>query len=336
MHTDHHYPAPASAPGTVEPTASPWPTPPTTIEDEVPPGRAHVEHVVGSGFTIAKELGAGGLANAISSAVLNVFDVIKVRQQLESVSKGPLSSRQYASFRGTAAAIWFEEGLRGLYMPGMAATILRELTYSSLRFGLYVPIKNMMARITSIEHPESSLFIKFSSGMMTGVVGSCVANPTDLVKIRLQGEAGRIGADGLYATGLRAGHKPSYRNTFHAFVDTASKEGVRGTPGPFTLRPLSFTPSFLSSVRFHFYTKVSIAAFKQQHYGEGISLHVAASVIAGLCATTLAAPADLVKTRLLGQIQPVPSPSFAFASPSTPTASTTAVVSTGVVDCFAK
>lgn len=63
------------------------------------------------------------------------------------------------------------------------------------------------------------LYKKFAAGMTTGAVGSALANPTDLVKIRFQREAGRIGADGLYASGLHKGKAPAYRNTFVAFAE---------------------------------------------------------------------------------------------------------------------
>ena len=58
-------------------------------------------------------------------------------------------------------------------------------------------------------------------------VGAAFASPTDLVRVRLQGEAGRLGPDGRYTTGLRTGHRPSFGSTANAFATIARVEGLR-------------------------------------------------------------------------------------------------------------
>lgn len=42
------------------------------------------------------------------------------------------------------------------------------------------------------------------AGLTSGAIGSFIANPTDLIKIRQQGEAGLI-KNGIYVTGLHQG-----------------------------------------------------------------------------------------------------------------------------------
>lgn len=49
-----------------------------------------------------------------------------------------------------------------------------------------------------------SLFSKIMAGLTSGAIGSFLANPTDLVKIRQQGEAGLL-KNGIYVTGLQKG-----------------------------------------------------------------------------------------------------------------------------------
>ena len=63
----------------------------------------------------------------------------------------------------------------------------------------------------------------FALGLTTGSIGSALANPTDLVKIRFQREAGRV-VDGKYVSGLHSGQAPTYgglgigpASTFRAF-----------------------------------------------------------------------------------------------------------------------
>lgn len=55
------------------------------------------------------------------------------------------------------------------------------MVFASIRLGSYEPIRNFY----SGGNPESSLGVKILAGLTTGTIGMIVANPTDLVKIRL-------------------------------------------------------------------------------------------------------------------------------------------------------
>ena len=73
-----------------------------------------------------------------------------------------------------------EEGMRfGIY-KGIEGALMRESVYSTLRLGLYEPIK----RVTGVKK-DSGFFYKFMAGSMSGLVGSAIANPADLLKIRM-------------------------------------------------------------------------------------------------------------------------------------------------------
>ena len=63
---------------------------------------------------------AGGLAGAVSGVVSCPLDVIKTKLQAQGgfsrrKENVPLSTRAYRGVKGTAATIWREEGLRGMY-----------------------------------------------------------------------------------------------------------------------------------------------------------------------------------------------------------------------------
>jgi solute carrier family 25 uncoupling protein 8/9 len=76
-----------------------------------------------------------------------------------------------------------EEGVTGLY-NGLSAGIQRQVVFAGLRIGLYVPVRNAIAgELKPGENP--SLRIKILAGLCTGAMGIMVANPTDVVKIRL-------------------------------------------------------------------------------------------------------------------------------------------------------
>lgn len=231
----------------------------------------------------------------------------------------------YRSATHAIGRIYAEEGLRGLLLPGLFATILRELSFSGLRFGLYSPIKQLSCDIAGVENTGSAPFIvKFISGFTTGTIGSIIANPCDLVKIRLQAEAGRVDPhSGNYSTGLRKGHQPTYSSTMNAFYRIWADEGVvnglyRGASAT-ALRAAFITGGQLAS-----YDHTKYYLKREGILQEGVVLHIVGSVVAGLVACkvqyivvsragpsssnlhslqkgTLAAPADLVKTKMMGQ-----------------------------------
>lgn len=56
--------------------------------------------------------------------------------------------------------------------------------YAGLRMGLYVPVRNMVTgELPPGQYP--SIGQKIASAMCTGTIAITVANPTDLVKIKL-------------------------------------------------------------------------------------------------------------------------------------------------------
>lgn len=74
------------------------------------------------------------------------------------------------------------EGARGLY-KGVSAAWMRESIYSSLRLGLYEPFKVLLG---ATDPKNTPFYLKFLAGGMSGFVGASLANPTDLLKVRMQ------------------------------------------------------------------------------------------------------------------------------------------------------
>ncbi len=76
-----------------------------------------------------------------------------------------------------------EEGGYGL-TKGIEASILRELSYSSIRFGGYEPIKGTVTRLLDKDPDDVSPIVKFSSALMSGGLGAALCSPLDLIKTR--------------------------------------------------------------------------------------------------------------------------------------------------------
>jgi solute carrier family 25 uncoupling protein 8/9 len=56
--------------------------------------------------------------------------------------------------------------------------------FAGLRIGLYVPVRTLIAgELKPGENP--TLRVKILAALMTGTIGISVANPTDVVKVRL-------------------------------------------------------------------------------------------------------------------------------------------------------
>ncbi|KAD4384179.1 hypothetical protein E3N88_24347 [Mikania micrantha] len=86
---------------------------------------------------------------------------------------------------GTVATIAREEGLASLW-KGIVPGLHRQCLYGGLRIGLYEPIKNLYVGDNFIG--DAPLTTKILAGLTTGALAIAVANPTDLVKVRLQAE----------------------------------------------------------------------------------------------------------------------------------------------------
>ena len=101
---------------------------------------------------------------------------------------GEAGSRSKVNYDGNflkaAKVVIKNEGMSGLY-KGIQATWMRESIYSSLRLGLYEPIKVFLGEKDKRTTP---FYIKFLAGGMSGMLASSVANPTDVLKIRMQAQ----------------------------------------------------------------------------------------------------------------------------------------------------
>jgi solute carrier family 25 uncoupling protein 8/9 len=218
----------------------------------------------------------GGAAACIAEIATLPIDTTKVRLQLlkESATKPP-------SMLAVARGIVRDEGVRGLF-KGLAPALQRQIVFASLRIGLYAEISD---RLREPGAATLSLPLKILAGLLSGAIGITVANPTDLVKVRMQSE-GR----------LAAGVKPRYSGVFNAYATIVRTEGVLGLwtgLGPAIMRNSIINATELASY------EQSKDYFKASGMREGLPLHFAAATAAGFAATIVGSPVDVVKTRVM-------------------------------------
>lgn len=129
----------------------------------------------------------GGVANATTMIWTNPLDVLKIRFQ----TRGELQHatlHQRATMWTLARQILTEEGAPGLF-KGLSVSILRELTFSSARMGLYEPIKQLLTPRSAAAGGESPLppaqltfGRKVVAGVVSGALAASLFNPTDILK----------------------------------------------------------------------------------------------------------------------------------------------------------
>jgi len=228
----------------------------------------------------------GGTANSISMIFTNPLDVLKIRFQTnESTTTTRL--RTQSTFQ-KAISILHEEGIFGLY-KGLSISMLRELTFSSGRVGLYEPWK---AVLTPTGQHEIGGVRKILAGLLSGAIAAAICNPTDVVKIRFQGDTAPRGQPRRY---------PSVRN---AFVTIWKNEGFSGGlykgVATTTARSAVLSATQLASYDI-FKHNIFLKYFPSVFSSDGFLLHFCASFCAGVMTTLASNPLDIARTRIMNE-----------------------------------
>jgi len=233
--------------------------------------------------------------------LFNPLDVVKTKLQTQNQLSQDASKRIYDGALHCARRVIAEDGFgRGLWLPGLTASVLRDIANGGIRMGCYPATVRAVEEHAPWATPgvPPSFATRILAGLLTGFTGALVANPTDVVKVRLQAEAGTV-RDGVYVTGLKQGEAPS-PNTFVSMWRLASQQGVwkglfRGASANCG-RAALVTSGQLTS---YDQTKRMLAGCDSgpfQREGMRIAL---ASFVSGVTAATVSAPVDLVKSRLM-------------------------------------
>ena len=169
------------------------------------------------------------------------------------------------------------EGLfQGLY-KGFTASAARESSYSSLRLGLYEPFKILYGGNTDPAH--TPIWVKQLAGVSSGLVGSALANPTDIVKVRMQ-----------------AWKEEPHNLRWHV-RHIYSNWGVGGFY--VGVKPTVIRAMLLNGTQLATYDEAKHSLINAGYFVEGPTVHFVASFIAGIAVAVVTSPVDLVKTRVM-------------------------------------
>lgn len=114
----------------------------------------------------------GGLGSAGAACVTHPLDLIKV--QLQTTQEGKVSIFQLTR------NIIKNQGVRALY-NGISASLLRQLTYSTTRFGIYEVGKQAFGN-------DLDFLGKVLLAGGAGACGGLVGTPADMVNVRMQND----------------------------------------------------------------------------------------------------------------------------------------------------
>ncbi|CCG24411.1 mitochondrial dicarboxylate transporter [Candida orthopsilosis Co 90-125] len=218
----------------------------------------------------------GGFSSMAACLVTHPLDLAKVRLQTATIPGQSLISMLYR--------IISNEGFFKIY-SGLTASLLRQATYSTTRFGIYEVLKEYYIKESHNQHPGTLVLLPMS--MIAGAMGGLVGNPADVVNIRMQNDST-----------LPIQQRRNYKNAFDGLYKVCKNEGVqslfRGL-SPNLVRGVLMTASQVVT-----YDIAKGLLIDHIHMDPSKkSTHFGASLIAGLVATTVCSPADVVKTRIM-------------------------------------
>jgi len=218
----------------------------------------------------------GGMSGCVATSVVQPIDMVKVRIQLAGESGGSKNPVVVAS------NIIKNEGFKNLY-KGLDAGIIRQLTYTTARLGIFRVTSNALKNPGETSIP---LYKKAFAGLFAGALGSVIGNPADLALIRMQADAT-----------LPVAERRNYKGVFDALTRIAREEGVLGLwkgCGPTVVRAMALNLGMLAS---YDQAKESL----EKSWGKGYAATLTASAISGFFAVTFSLPFDFMKTRIQKQ-----------------------------------
>ncbi|XP_077961230.1 dicarboxylate carrier UCP2 isoform X2 [Gasterosteus aculeatus] len=190
------------------------------------------------------------------------------------------SALKYRGVFGTITTMVRTEGPRSLY-GGLVAGLQRQMSFASVRIGLYDSVKQFYTK--GSEHV--GIGSRLLAGCTTGAMAVAFAQPTDVVKVRLQAQARCAGRAGRYC------------GTIDAYKTIAKEEGMRGLwkgTAPNIARNAIVNCTELVTYDFFKDTLLNSTPLT-----DNLPCHFLSAFSAGLCTTVTASPVDGVKTRYM-------------------------------------
>lgn len=228
--------------------------------------------------SLGLQLVTAGVAACIADLFTFPLDTTKVRLQIQGEGGRQVQSR---GVLGTLYTIGRYEGITALY-SGLVPGLQRQMAFSAIRIGAYDSVKKFYQEATGINTGAGLMAVRVAAGVTTGTLAILAAQPTDVVKVRMQA----------------AGNRGQYKGVMDAYVSIAKQEGFQSGLYRGTL------PNIARNCIVNVGETVVYDAVKDYLVGrgrmqEGVPAHLTSAVVAGVSATLVASPVDVVKTRFM-------------------------------------
>jgi dicarboxylate transporter 10 len=174
------------------------------------------------------------------------------------------------------------EGPVGLYR-GLSASLLRQFTYSTVRFGVYEEIKS---RCTTTGGGQVSFPVLALIAAASGFLGGIAGNAADVLNVRMQHDAA-----------LPKHEQRNYKNCIDGLIRMTKDEGARSWFRGWL--PNSSRAAVMTVGQLATYDTLKQLLVTHTPLGETLKTHFLASFLAGLAAATLTSPIDVFKTRVM-------------------------------------
>ncbi|XP_043282988.1 mitochondrial dicarboxylate carrier [Venturia canescens] len=215
----------------------------------------------------------GGIASSGAACVTHPLDLLKV--QLQTQQEGKVSIGKHT------LNIIKKQGILALY-NGLSASLLRQATYSTIRFGAYEVGKQALESSGSPVPFYQKLLLAGGAGAAGGVFGT----PGDLINVRMQNDIK-----------LPPNQRRNYKHALDGLIRVTKEEGLMklfNGCSTATGRAALMTIGQLS-----FYDQIKQSMLQSGKFKDNLGTHFAASLSAGAIATTLTQPLDVLKTRAM-------------------------------------
>lgn len=216
----------------------------------------------------------GGLASAGAAAVTHPLDLLKVHLQTQQEVQ--------RRFVAMAVSVVRTGGVRALY-NGLTASLCRQLTYSTVRFGVYEIIR---PKLIPADGGNLPFYQKILLGAFGGLCGGLVGSPFDVINIRMQNDVK-----------LPLENRRLYKHVFDGLRRVTVEEGFFKL---WTGASLNITRAVLMTLsQIAFYEQVKQILLGTGYFRDNPITHFSSSFVAAVVATAATQPVDVLKTRMM-------------------------------------
>uniref|UniRef100_UPI00358E4F73 putative mitochondrial transporter UCP3 n=1 Tax=Myxine glutinosa TaxID=7769 RepID=UPI00358E4F73 len=227
------------------------------------------------------KIASAGMAACFADLITFPLDTAKVRLQVQGEQILSQAIIRYRGVFSTILTMARTEGPRSLY-SGLVAGLQRQACFASIRIGLYDSVKEIYAHGAE----TVGLGTRILAGGTTGALSVLVAQPTDVVKVRFQ----------AYSR-LSGGAQCRYSGTMQAYRTIWHTEGVRGLWKG--MLPNVTRNAIVNCGELVTYDIIKESILKYNLMTDNTPCHFVSAFGAGFCATVVASPVDVVKTRYM-------------------------------------